>query len=138
MKKRLFGTDGIRGTANLAPMTVDVAMAVGQAIAYHCRSGNYRHKIIIGKDTRLSGYMIEMALASGICSMGVDVLLLGPMTTPGVAYLTTDMRADAGVMITASHNPYYDNGIKIFGRDGFKLSDIEEQQIENYVFSKQA
>src|SRR3954463_15566051 len=122
-ERRLFGTDGVRGIANVHPMTCEVALALGRAVAYQARSGPHRHRIVIGKDTRLSGYMIEMAFASGVCSMGVDALLVGPLPTPAIAFLTHDMRADAGVVISASHNPYEDNGIKIFARDGFKLPD---------------
>lgn len=133
MDRKIFGTDGVRGTANQHPMTCEVALALGRAVAYQARSGTHRHKIIIGKDTRLSGYMIEMAFASGVCSMGVDVYLLGPMPTPAVAHLTKDMRADAGVMISASHNSFEDNGIKIFGRDGFKLSDSKELELEQLM-----
>ena len=132
-KRELFGTDGVRGTANQYPMTCEVALALGRAVAHMSKSGSHRHRIVIGKDTRLSGYMIEMAFASGVCSMGVDALLLGPMPTPAVAHLTQDMRADAGVMISASHNPYEDNGIKIFGRDGFKLPDEMEYQLEQWT-----
>ena len=119
-----FGTDGVRGVANTDPMTVETAMALGQAIAYSFRNHSGRHKIVIGKDTRLSGYMLENALSSGILSMGVDVLFIGPLPTPGVAYATRSLRADAGIVITASHNPYDDNGIKFFGADGFKLDSI--------------
>ncbi len=129
-KRRLFGTDGVRGVANQHPMTCEVALALGRAVAYQARAGEHRHRIIIGKDTRLSGYMLEMALASGVCSMGVDAILVGPLPTPAVAFLTRDMRADAGVMISASHNPYEDNGIKIFARDGFKLPDGKELELE--------
>ena len=132
-KRELFGTDGVRGTANQYPMTCEVALALGRAVAHMSKSGNHRHRIVIGKDTRVSGYMIEMAFASGVCSMGVDALLLGPMPTPAVAHLTRDMRADAGVMISASHNPYEDNGIKIFGRDGYKLPDEMEYQLEQWA-----
>lgn len=132
-KRELFGTDGVRGTANQYPMTCEVALALGRAVAHMSKSGNHRHRIVIGKDTRVSGYMIEMAFASGVCSMGVDALLLGPMPTPAVAHLTQDMRADAGVMISASHNPYEDNGIKIFGRDGYKLPDEMEYQLEQWA-----
>lgn len=131
--RKIFGTDGVRGIANQHPMTCEVALALGRAVAHQAKSGDHRHKIVIGKDTRLSGYMIEMAFASGVCSMGVDVLLLGPMPTPAVAYLTKDMRADAGVMISASHNSFEDNGIKIFGRDGFKLSDSKELELEQFM-----
>ncbi len=136
--RKLFGTDGVRGTANVHPMTAEVALALGQAAAHVFRqTGDRRHRILIGKDTRLSGYMFEDALASGICSMGVDVIHVGPMPTPAMAFLTTDMRCDAGVMITASHNPYQDNGIKFFGRDGFKLADEIENQIEELIESGQ-
>ena len=131
--RKLFGTDGVRGIANQHPMTCEVALALGRAVAYQARSGSHRHRIVIGKDTRLSGYMLEMAFASGVCSMGVDALLVGPMPTPGVAFLTQNMRADAGVVISASHNPYQDNGIKIFARDGFKLPDEKEAQLEMYM-----
>jgi phosphoglucosamine mutase len=132
---KLFGTDGIRGIANVAPMTVESALAIGRATAYICRRHDKRHRIVIGKDTRLSGYMIENALTAGICSMGVDVLLLGPLPTPGIAFTTCSMRADAGIVISASHNPYQDNGIKIFSGDGFKLSDEDEAEIEMLVSS---
>jgi phosphoglucosamine mutase len=130
---KLFGTDGIRGIANVAPMTVESALAIGRATAYICRRHDKRHRIVIGKDTRLSGYMIENALTAGICSMGVDVLLLGPLPTPGIAFTTCSMRADAGIVISASHNPYQDNGIKIFSGSGFKLSDEDEAEIEMLV-----
>jgi phosphoglucosamine mutase len=132
---KLFGTDGIRGIANVAPMTVESALAIGRATAYICRRHDKRHRIVIGKDTRLSGYMIENALTAGICSMGVDVLLLGPLPTPGIAFTTCSMRADAGIVISASHNPYQDNGIKIFSGSGFKLSDEDEAEIEMLVSS---
>jgi phosphoglucosamine mutase len=132
-ERRLFGTDGVRGTANVHPMTCEVALALGRAVAYQARSGAHRHRIVIGKDTRLSGYMLEMAFASGVCSMGVDALLVGPMPTPGVAFVTQNMRADAGVVISASHNPYQDNGIKIFARDGFKLPDAKEIELEQLM-----
>lgn len=133
---RLFGTDGVRGVANVFPMTAEMSMQLGRAIAYVIRNGEHRHRVIIGKDTRLSGYMIEQALASGIMSMGVDVLLVGPMPTPAVAHLTTSMRADAGAVISASHNPYQDNGIKFFWRDGFKLPDETEAELERLIFEK--
>ncbi len=136
MKKRLFGTDGVRGVANIHPMTTEMAMQLGRAAAYVFRNGNRRHRIVIGKDTRLSGYMIENALAAGICSMGVDVLVVGPLPTPGIAFITASMRADAGVVISASHNPYQDNGIKFFSADGFKLPDEMELKIEELIFSK--
>ncbi|RMG16782.1 MAG: phosphoglucosamine mutase [Deltaproteobacteria bacterium] len=135
-ERRLFGTDGVRGVANVHPMTTEVAMRLGQAIAYHVRRGRRRHRIFIGKDTRLSGYMLEQALAAGICSMGVDVLLSGPLPTPGIAFLTHSMRADAGTVISASHNPYQDNGIKFFARDGFKLPDEVELELERYVLGE--
>jgi phosphoglucosamine mutase len=135
MTKRLFGTDGVRGIANMHPMTTEMAMQLGRAAAYVFKHDDRRSRIVIGKDTRLSGYMIENALAAGICSMGVDVLLVGPLPTPGIAFLTASMRADAGVVISASHNPYQDNGIKFFARDGFKLPDEVELQIEDLIFS---
>jgi phosphoglucosamine mutase len=135
--RKLFGTDGVRGVANNEPMTVETAMALGQAVAYSFRNHAGRHKIVIGKDTRLSGYMFETALAAGICSMGGDVLLVGPLPTPGIAFLTHSMRADAGVVISASHNPYQDNGIKFFGRDGFKLPDQQEAKIEMLMMGDQ-
>jgi len=134
--KRLFGTDGVRGVANTDPMTVETALALGQAAAHLFRGKNGRHKIVIGKDTRLSGYMFETALSAGICAMGGDVLLVGPMPTPGIAFLTHSMRADAGVVISASHNPYPDNGIKFFGRDGFKLPDDVEDRIESLMYGE--
>lgn len=135
MAKKLFGTDGVRGIANKHPMTTEMAMQLGRAAAYVFKHDNRRSRIVIGKDTRLSGYMIENALAAGICSMGVDVLLVGPMPTPGIAFITASMRADAGVVISASHNPYQDNGIKFFARDGYKLPDEVELQIEDLIFS---
>ena len=136
VKGRIFGTDGVRGTANVHPMTAEVALALGQAIALVLRvPGGERRRIIIGKDTRLSGYVFEDALAAGICSMGVDVLQVGPMPTPGMAFLAQDMRCHAGVMISASHNPYQDNGIKFFTSDGFKLPDAVETRIEELIES---
>jgi len=132
---KLFGTDGVRGVANVHPMTGEMAMQIGRATAYLFKNKGGRHRIVIGKDTRMSGYMLETALASGICSMGVDVLLVGPMPTPAIAFITRSMRADAGVMISASHNPFYDNGIKIFSHDGFKLPDKMEEDIEELVSS---
>jgi phosphoglucosamine mutase len=135
MAKQLFGTDGVRGIANMHPMTTEMAMQLGRAAAYVFKHNDRRSRIVIGKDTRLSGYMIENALAAGICSMGVDVLLVGPLPTPGIAFITASMRADAGVVISASHNPYQDNGIKFFARDGFKLPDAMELQIEDLIFS---
>jgi phosphoglucosamine mutase len=125
-----FGTDGIRGTANTSPMTAEIAQKVGMAAGHIFNRGDYRHRVVIAKDTRLSGYMIETALTSGFLSVGVDVLLVGPMPTPAVAFLTRAMRADMGVMISASHNPYHDNGLKLFGPDGYKLSDAIEMEIE--------
>jgi len=133
--RRLFGTDGIRGVANVYPLTSETMIQVGRAAAYIFKNKNRRHKIVVGKDTRLSGYMLEQAVASGICSMGVDAILIGPLPTPGIAFITTAMRADAGIVISASHNPYYDNGIKIFAGDGYKLPDQEELRIEELVFS---
>ncbi|MBQ4334976.1 MAG: phosphoglucosamine mutase, partial [Myxococcaceae bacterium] len=132
--RRLFGTDGIRGVANTEPMTAELAMQVGRAVAHIVRNGSHRHKIVVGKDTRLSGYMLENALAAGICSMGVDVYLVGPLSTPGIAFVTQSMRADAGAVISASHNPFQYNGIKFFARDGFKLPDEVELQIESLIF----
>ncbi len=158
MAQKLFGTDGIRGLANHFPMTGEIAMAVGRAVAFVLRENPRalvkgsvpvglkplesskpvrRAKIVVGKDTRLSGYMIEQALASGVCSMGADVILIGPLPTPGVAFVTQSMRADAGIMISASHNPYDDNGIKIFSADGYKLPDDIEAEIERLVFSSE-
>ena len=134
---RLFGTDGVRGVANMPPMTAEMALAIGRATAYVCKRADHRHRVVIGKDTRVSGYMLETALTAGICSMGVDVLLVGPMPTPGIAFITHSMRADAGIVISASHNPYQDNGIKIFSRDGFKISDADEKKIEHLVSSGQ-
>src|SRR5271169_2836339 len=139
--KKIFGTDGVRGTANVEPVTAETALKLGRAAAHvfknlesHAR-GRGKHKIVIGKDTRLSGYMLENAISSGILSMGVDVLFIGPLPTPGVAYVTRSLRADAGIVITASHNPYADNGIKFFRADGYKLDDRIEREIENLVFS---
>ncbi len=132
-KSKIFGTDGMRGIANAHPMTAEMALATGRGVAAVFRRGKGKHKIIIGKDTRLSGYMFENALVAGICSMGGDALLVGPMPTPAIAFLTRSMRADAGIVISASHNPYQDNGIKIFARDGYKLPDEMEDQIEAYV-----
>ena len=133
MTLSLFGTDGVRGRANEAPMTAEIAMRIGMAAGQVFNRGGHRHRVVIGKDTRLSGYMIEQALTAGFLSVGVDVLLLGPLPTPAVGFLTRSMRADAGVMVSASHNPYEDNGIKLFGPDGFKLSDAVEAQIETLV-----
>jgi len=132
MVRKYFGTDGIRGRAN-AVITPELALKVGQASGLIFRRGDYRHRVVIGKDTRLSGYMIETALIAGFTSVGMDVLQLGPMPTPAVAMLTRSMRADLGVMISASHNPFDDNGIKLFGPDGYKLSDEVEQAIEALI-----
>ncbi len=130
MGRQFFGTDGIRGRTNAGVMTAATAMKVGQAAGTHFLRGSHKHRVVIGKDTRLSGYMLESALVAGFTSVGMDVILLGPMPTPAVALLTREMRADVGVMISASHNPYEDNGIKLFGPDGFKLSDEDELAIE--------
>jgi phosphoglucosamine mutase len=130
MARKFFGTDGIRGRTNTGAMTAAMAMKVGQAAGAHFVRGNHRHRVVIGKDTRLSGYMIENAMVAGFTSVGMDVVQVGPMPTPAVAMLTKSMRADLGVMISASHNPYQDNGIKLFGPDGFKLSDADESAIE--------
>ncbi|MBM4326542.1 MAG: phosphoglucosamine mutase [Deltaproteobacteria bacterium] len=136
MADRLFGTDGVRGIANREPMTAEMALKLGRAIAHVAAPHDGgSQKILVGKDTRLSCYMLENALSAGICSMGGNVLLLGPMPTPGIAFLTVNMRCDAGAVISASHNPFQDNGIKFFGRDGFKLSDALEDEIERMVFS---
>ncbi|HXI68975.1 MAG TPA: phosphoglucosamine mutase [Verrucomicrobiae bacterium] len=139
--KKIFGTDGVRGTANVEPVTAETALKLGRAAAHVFKNlerqsrGRGKHKIVIGKDTRLSGYMLENAISSGILSMGVDVLFIGPLPTPGVAYATRSLRADAGIVITASHNPYTDNGIKFFRADGYKLDDKIEGEIENLVFT---
>jgi phosphoglucosamine mutase len=139
--KKIFGTDGVRGTANAEPVTAETALKLGRAAAHVFKNlerrsrGPGKHKIVLGKDTRLSGYMLENAISSGILSMGVDVLFIGPLPTPGVAYITRSLRADAGIVITASHNPYADNGIKFFHADGYKLDDQIENKIENLVFS---
>ncbi len=130
MTRRYFGTDGIRGTANRDPVTAETALRVGMAAGRRFLRGDHRHRVVIGKDTRLSGYMIEPALTAGFVSVGMDVVLVGPMPTPAVAMLTRSLRADLGVMISASHNPYQDNGIKLFGPDGYKLSDEVELEIE--------
>ena len=139
-QKKIFGTDGVRGTANVEPVTAETALKLGRAAAHVFKNlesqsrGRGKYKIVIGKDTRHSGYMLENAISSGILSMGVDVLFIGPLPTPGVAYVTRSLRADAGIVITASHNPYEDNGIKFFGADGFKLDDKIENEIEGLVF----
>src|SRR6202142_3449543 len=136
--RRLFGTDGIRGKANTEPMTAGVALRLGQAAGLMFSRGTHRHRVVIGKDTRLSGYMLEPALTAGFIGAGMDVTLLGPLPTPAVAMLTRSLRADLGVMISASHNPYEDNGIKLFGPDGYKLSDEVEASIEAKMQSKSA
>ena len=134
MSRKLFGTDGVRGTANTYPMTAELALRLGAAAGrYFRRGGKGAHRVVIGKDTRLSGYMLENALTAGLTSTGMNVLLLGPVPTPAVGFLTRSMRADLGVMISASHNPHQDNGIKFFGPDGFKLSDEAEAEIEAMV-----
>lgn len=133
MPKKLFGTDGVRGQANVYPMTSEVALKLGMAAGKMFTNGEHRHRVVIGKDTRLSGYMIESALISGFTAVGMDVFQLGPVPTPGVALLTRSMRADLGVMISASHNNFRDNGIKIFGPDGYKLSDAQEAEISDLV-----
>lgn len=139
--RKLFGTDGVRGVANVEPVTSEIALKLGRAAAHVFKTrspaskGFGRHKIVVGKDTRLSGYMLENAISAGILSMGVDVLLIGPLPTPGVAYTTRSLRADAGIVLTASHNSYEDNGIKFFRDDGYKLDDAIEKQIEDLVFS---
>lgn len=137
MKRKLFGTDGIRGTANTEPITAETALAVAMSTAVQFRRGNHRHQAVIGKDTRLSGYLLEPSLTAGFISMGMDVILLGPLPTPGVAILTRSLRADLGVMISASHNSFEDNGIKLFGPDGFKLQDSVEVQIEKRIGTPQ-
>jgi phosphoglucosamine mutase len=143
-ERRLFGTDGIRGLANTDPMTPEIAMRLGMAIAYQLRSarqslsGGLRHgRVVIGKDTRLSGYLFETAIAAGIVSMGADVMLCGPLPTPGIAFITSSMRADAGVVISASHNPFHDNGLKVFARDGFKLPDDMEIELERLILGSE-
>src|SRR5213595_4000396 len=140
-RKIIFGTDGVRGTANVEPVTAETALKLGRAAAHVFRTlqpesrDHGKFKIVLGKDTRLSGYMLENAISSGILSMGVDVLFIGPLPSPGVAYVTRSLRADAGIVITASHNPYDDNGIKFFRGDGYKLDDNVEGKIEELVFS---
>ena len=133
MKRRYFGTDGIRGQSNIFPMTPDLAMRVGIAVGTIFRRGAHRHRVVIGKDTRLSGYMLENAMVAGFTAAGIDAFILGPIPTPAVAMLTRSLRADIGVMISASHNPFYDNGIKLFGPDGYKLSDEIEMEIEELL-----
>src|SRR5690606_8040157 len=133
MKRRYFGTDGIRGQSNVFPMTPDLAMRVGIAVGTIFRRGAHRHRVVIGKDTRLSGYMLENAMVAGFTAAGIDAFVLGPIPTPAVAMLTRSPRADIGVMISASHNPFQDNGIKLFGPDGYKLSDELEAEIEELL-----
>jgi len=133
-KVKIFGTDGVRGRANTYPMTVEVALALGRAAGKIFRKHEGKHRVVIGKDTRLSCYMFENALIAGLCSMGVDTLMLGPFPTPGVAFITRAYRADAGIVISASHNPFYDNGIKFFSADGYKLPDEIEKQMEELIF----
>src|SRR6187549_1910590 len=140
--KKIFGTDGVRGVANVEPVTAETALKLGRAAAHvfsalhpQAHGPGLRPKIVLGKDTRLSGYMLENAMVAGITSLGVDVLLIGPLPTPGVAYVTRSLRADAGIVLSASHNPYEDNGIKFFRHDGYKLDDQVEQQIERLVFT---
>src|SRR4030095_9788995 len=139
-EKKIFGTDGVRGTANIEPVTAETALKLGRAAAHVFTelSGQRRHSsrptLVIGKDTRLFGYMLENALAAGVMSLGADVLLIGPLPSPGVAYITRSLRADAGIVLSASHNPYEDNGIKFFRHDGYKLDDEIEQKIEHLVF----
>src|SRR5438132_2025147 len=133
MTRKLFGTDGIRGTANAEPMTPETALKVAMAVGECLHNGSHKHLVVIGKDTRLSGYMLEPALTAGFITMGMDVVLIGPLPTPAIAMLTRSLRADIGVMLSASHNPYADNGIKLFGRDGYKLSDELELKIEEIL-----
>ncbi len=133
MTRDIFGTDGIRGTANMEPMTAATALRVAMATGYRFLRGDHRHLVVIGKDTRLSGYMLEPAMTAGFISMGMDVVLVGPLPTPAVAMLTRSLRADLGVVLSASHNPYQDNGIKLFGPEGYKLSDTVERDIEEYM-----
>ncbi|WP_432736172.1 phosphoglucosamine mutase [Maridesulfovibrio sp. FT414] len=136
MSKRLFGTDGLRGQVNIFPMTAEIALRLGLAAGSYFRNGKQRHKVIIGKDTRLSGYVFESALTSGLCAMGMDVFQVGPMPTPAVSFLTRNMRADLGIVISASHNPFMDNGIKFFDSKGYKLPDDVEDDISAMVLSK--
>src|SRR5579871_4146860 len=131
--RKLFGTDGVRGRANAEPMTPETVMRLGMAAGRRFINGDRRHTVVIGKDTRLSGYMLEPALTAGFVSVGMDVILVGPIPTPGIAMLTRAMRCDLGVMISASHNPFEDNGIKLFGPDGYKLSDAIEAEIETLM-----
>lgn len=136
MARKYFGTDGIRGLTNAGAMTAAMAMKVGMAAGAYFQRGDHKHRVLIGKDTRLSGYMLESALVAGFTSAGMDVIMVGPLPTPAVAMLTQTMRADIGVMISASHNPFADNGIKLFGPDGYKLSDEAELTIEGLIDSE--
>lgn len=137
MTKKLFGTDGIRGPVNKYPMYSDLALRLGLAAGTYFRTtDDRRHRVVIGKDTRISGYIFEHALTAGLCSAGMDVFLVGPLPTPAIAFLTTNMRADLGIVISASHNPFHDNGIKLFNRDGFKLDDEAEHAIENMILDE--
>src|SRR5580692_8563657 len=131
--EKIFGTDGVRGRANVAPMAVETALALGRAAGKLFRTRSGKHRVVIGKDTRLSCYMFENALIAGLCSMGIDTLMVGPFPTPGVAFITRAYRADAGVIISASHNPYFDNGIKFFSSEGFKFPDSWEKEMEDLV-----
>src|SRR5687767_2572109 len=133
MSLRIFGTDGIRGTANTFPMTAEIAMKFGMAAGHFFKKDEYRHRVIIAKDTRISGYLFEPALTSGFISVGMDVILVGPMPTPAVSMLIKSLRADLGVMISASHNPYRDNGLKLFDKDGLKLKDECENQLQEMM-----
>ena len=136
MSERLFGTDGLRGRVNTYPLTAEMALRLGLAAGTVFRSEECRRKVIIGKDTRLSGYMFESALTAGLCAAGMDVYQVGPLPTPAIAFLTRNMRADFGVVISASHNPYHDNGIKFFDRDGFKLPDEVEDRMAALILNK--
>ena len=134
--RKLFETDGVRGIANKYPMTPEMAMKIGQAVSCILQKKGHQPRIVIGKDTRLSGYMLESALVAGITSMGADAITIGPFPTPGIAFMTTNLDADAGIVISASHNPFEDNGIKIFSKAGFKLTDKQEIDIEELIFSE--
>lgn len=134
--RKLFGTDGVRGVANEYPMTAEIALKLGQTIGHVIKTDHQGGRVVVGKDTRLSGYMLEYAIVSGVCAMGVDVMLVGPLPTPGIAFITSSMRADAGIVISASHNPYQDNGIKIFSGTGLKLPDEVEERIERIIFEE--
>jgi len=138
VERKIFGTDGVRGLANAGALTPEALMKLGMAVGRVFRNGNHRHRVVIGKDTRLSGYMIEPALTAGFAASGMDVFLLGPLPTPAMAMLTRSLRADLGVMISASHNPYHDNGVKFFGPNGYKLSDEKESEIESLMQQDQS